>query len=742
MGVEMGITGVMDVSEELGWIVGENVPDGNVFINPNSCPYIDGPLPRFPIPRTGHRPAISAVWIAKKRYGGVAETNDAAAAVGNSLGFVSILKISHSKSANEVNLIDSWCICPGVPIVEIKVDEEYIPARARQKKPWIMVVNAIGEVYYLRQSPDAAQRSDWKMIHQTRRKNTFVYEKMFPTPENVSQESDEARRQRQANNEKALLNIDYLTLTTLFENVRMDWFIEVDFPSTTLVIGRPTSGSQPADSFSPPESPLRRYSLPGDGDGPAETHTDAETWNCAHLKLPQTHTLITCHTLDLSKPALAAPKTTWTPGHSARLLAIGTNASSIHIYNIRAPVSHSRGDSATVPVIQPLRSIITSSPSITTLALTAVILVHGGSDGLVQAWDPLASTSPPLRTLHSKFSAKARRRIEQVPSVTVNNNAFAARCLSLDPDPTVLRGVVALGSFIRYWSFSTTDSHLHSKRSRKRQSPTGGALGRRKIGNSGNTTGRIGKDVKTEQADLKAEEEAREKERRLLERRFGVGEGGLGLDDEEMVAYAEMISKEMAEKEEMFMRDAGVLDQGVNGHSSSSASSSRLEDAPPAAATPDVAAATSPAPDLDEYEDPEIAEAIRRSILEQQQQQEPSSSSSLTPNSAPAFAESSFSSSQNHYTTSSSANHLPLSNDTTATDWPVFIRSPKPNKQRKGKGKGKAARQGEGSSAGSSGSWGASGGGYHRQRDVGGDQDDEDLQLAIRLSLMEAEGRV
>ncbi|TGZ83794.1 hypothetical protein EX30DRAFT_393347 [Ascodesmis nigricans] len=718
MGIEMGVNGVMDISEELGWIVGENVPDGNIFINPNSVPYIENPMQRVLIPRFGHKPAISAVWIAKKRFGGVAETISAAIAVGNSLGHIAVLKISHSKSVNETQHIETWCLSPGVPIVEIKVDEDFNSTKLRQKKPWIIAVNAVGEVYYLCPPPNAAERSDWKMIQQTRRTTTFMYEKMFPTPVTINGplETEEERHKREAKNDQALLGVEYLTLTTLFERVHMDWFLEVDFPSSTLVVGRPNSGVMPSDSFDKPAPKLFRFELPSDDYLLQHTtQPGAEPWHAARLDLSKTHTLITSHTLDLSKQALAAPKTTWIPGHSARFLAFGTNASTIHIFNIRAPVTYPRDSTSKPPVITPLRTIQTISPTITTLALTSLILVHGGSDGLVQAWDPLASTSSPLRTLHSKFSAKARRRIEQAPDgLTVNNNAFAARCLALDPDPTMLRGIVALGSVIRYWSFSTVDLHLHSRRARKRQSPTGGALGRRKIGISGSSTGRIDKDARTEQADMKAEEEAKEKERILLEKRFGVGEGGLGLDDDEMVAYAEMISMEMAEKEKGFMEEAEI---------------NNVQEPSGASGGVDTVSEGLSGLDLEDV-DPDIAEAIRLSMLDQPETQHsppPMSSSSSLP------------------TPQSASSQYTMNNR--EDDWPVFLRSPNPNKQRKKKGKatgkGKGVARDGVSSEGSSGGWETWGpGDINGTNGVGpAEQEDEDLQFAIRLSLMEAQGR-
>ena len=144
-------------------------------------------------------------------------------------------------------------------------------------------------------------------------------------------------------------------------------------------------------------------------------------------------------------------------GQRARLLAVGTKTGTILVWNMRAPAAP---NTTLENYVKPVRILYTDSPQISCLALTALYLVHGGNDGLVQAWDPLASSAEPLRTLNSRFSSRARRRLVQAEASAagVGINLFAAGAICLDPDPTVLRGMVSLGSHLRYWELQLSSS--------------------------------------------------------------------------------------------------------------------------------------------------------------------------------------------------------------------------------------------------------------------------------------------
>ena len=177
------------------------------------------------------------------------------------------------------------------------------------------------------------------------------------------------------------------------------------------------------------------------------------------------------------------------PGHRGRFLAIGTTAGIVCLWDMRGNVSP---DPDAINVVTPIRMIYTDSPQISSLALTSLYLVHGGNDGLVQAWDPLASTTQPIRTLNSRFSSRARRRLVQAQASVqgVGNNYYAASTIVLDPDPTALRGMVSLGTHLRYWSYSSTsaDAYKSTKRrqlNRRSERGSNGAANDQKFSHTG-----------------------------------------------------------------------------------------------------------------------------------------------------------------------------------------------------------------------------------------------------------------
>ena len=277
------------------------------------------------------------------------------------------------------------------------------------------------------------------------------------------------------------------------------------------------------------------------------------------------------------------------PGQRARFIAAGTKLGAVLIWNLRAPIS---GTTELVNTTHPVRIIYTDSPQISCLALSALYLVHGGNDGLVQAWDPLASTTQPIRTLNSRFSSRARRRLVQAEASVqgVGVNLFAAGAISLDPDPTVLRGMVTLGTHLRYWSYSSSaaDQYKSNKR-RTRRSERGSNQGPDKF--SGTGRGALQDYIANERAELEREKRARRKEEERLAGRFGLDLLGPGASEEEILAYATLLSEEAAKSDEARRK------------SESEGSVVSTTEGPPMES------------DFDET-DPDIAEAIRLSLQE------------------------------------------------------------------------------------------------------------------------------
>ena len=241
-------------------------------------------------------------------------------------------------------------------------------------------------------------------------------------------------------------------------------------------------------------------------------------------------------------------------GQRARLMAVGTKNGTILVWNVRAPTAP---NTTLENYVKPVRIIYTDSPQISCIALTALYLVHGGNDGLVQAWDPLASSAEPLRTLNSRFSSRARRRLIQAEASAagVGINLFAAGAICLDPDPTVLRGMVSLGSHLRYWSYSSqaADQFKGNKR-RLRRSDRGSNQGGDRY--SGTGRGALKDYIVNERLELEHEKFTKRKEEERLSGRYGIDLLGPGATEDEILAYATMLSEEAAQRDELRRKSA------------------------------------------------------------------------------------------------------------------------------------------------------------------------------------------
>ncbi|KAJ5690856.1 hypothetical protein N7462_005248 [Penicillium macrosclerotiorum] len=312
-------------------------------------------------------------------------------------------------------------------------------------------------------------------------------------------------------------------------------------------------------------------------------------------------------------PHMAQPRSTLeVPGQRARYLAVGTNSGMVYVWDIRA-LAAQHADA--INSISPLQIIQTESPQISCVALTSLYLVHGGNDGLVQAWDPLASSTRPIRTINSRFSTRARRRLVQAEATMlgVGNNYFATGAISLDPDPTSLRGMVSLGSHLRYWSYSSSavDQYKSNKR-RVRRSLRGsnGAADGQRFTSSGR--GLIQDFIEDERIELERQQIADSKERAHLSARFGVDLLGPDIDEEQLLAYAQLLS------EEAYMGDTAKRgDQTAIASSVVSTSPSDVA-GPSSFGVGDVSSSSSPYQDpSDENVDDDIAEAIRLSLLDE-----------------------------------------------------------------------------------------------------------------------------
>lgn len=281
------------------------------------------------------------------------------------------------------------------------------------------------------------------------------------------------------------------------------------------------------------------------------------------------------------------------PGQRGRLMAAGTKTGSIIIWNIRTATPR---NSSLDGIIDPIRVIHTDSTEICCLALSALYLVHGGTDGLVQAWDALASTTEPIRTLNSRSSSRARSRLIQSEASAqgVGINLFAAGAVCLDPDPTVLRGMVSLGTHLRYWSYSSSaaDQYKGNKRRRRRSERGSNHCGDRFTGSRRATLKEL---IASEKLELERDRKNRCKEQERLAGRFGLDLLGPEADDDELLAYATLLSNEAAAKDAQRRKSGSSSDDNP---SSEETVTKEADSALPS--THD--------------NDPEMAEAIRQSL--------------------------------------------------------------------------------------------------------------------------------
>lgn len=293
------------------------------------------------------------------------------------------------------------------------------------------------------------------------------------------------------------------------------------------------------------------------------------------------------------------------PGQRARFVAVGTKLGSVLLWNIRAP-SSSTAD--IVNNVEPVRIIHTDSPQISSLAMSSLYLVHGGNDGLVQAWDPLASTTAPVRTLNSRFSSRARRRLVQAQASPqgVGINLFAAGAICLDPDPSVLRGMVSIGTHLRYWSFSSSAADAYKSRKRQlRRSERGSNLSSERF--AGVSRGNLKDYIASEKHELEQEKEQQRREADNLARRFGTELLGSDASEEEILAYATLLS------EEALAQDLQRRSSDTSATASTVTSGFWTESTD--VATPhESPARQKPETKTDEEYDADVAEAIRQSL--------------------------------------------------------------------------------------------------------------------------------
>ena len=744
-----GLPNSMDLSQHFGMVYGEGFPGGSTYFRsseemrgrflslpPNLADYYAG-IPNIP----ALTEAVSAVWIAKSTS--VPSTTDGAIGImtGSTLGIVTTYSLgadtSHDRRLGRGQMTAQWVLSPGVPITGIKVDDSYDLKRKASHRIWAVVLNALGELFYLTETPSfglvdmkslehesvkgawlSGRSTYWQLVEPSRRvakedpyHENEIHGSYSPRSSSTAMRLSRAQLVAETKEIEKYLNYRPTHFRRICDGWDMRRKLEVDFAGddgngggeALFVINCGFEEGQDAevkrftrwkseqaslDEYPQPRTPpmaprittmaslfgggtiishLRDASpqqsalAPVFGDSNATSPARATTpnritgsptdkatgsaalvveWRSSILSLKdQPGIEITACASDMSTYALltvdedplraingdssvsspfATPSDQGTsseaqiPGHRARFLAVGTKTGTVILWNMRGPQS---ANSAILNHMEPLRIIQTDSPEISCLAVSALYLVHGGNDGLVQTWDPLASTLHPIRTLNSRFSSRARRRLIQAQASVqgVGINLYAAGAIILDPNPTVLRGMVSLGTHLRYWSYSSSgaDQYQSKKRRLRRSNERGSNGGPDRFSSTGR--GALLDYIATEQEELKHEKARRSREEARLRGRFGIGLGGLS--EEEALKYAEMISTEAFQKDEK--RRMSDFENATDGwESSTSQSDWSTSKNVNAEGSLQGKLTSSPKYQVDDQFDHDLEEAIRLSLID------------------------------------------------------------------------------------------------------------------------------
>ncbi|KAK5121776.1 hypothetical protein LTR85_004651 [Meristemomyces frigidus] len=728
----IGVPNVMDVSQPYGMVHGEGSPGGMTYYR--STEEMRGrfllfssamSFPELGIPRIASiNEAITSIWIAKSAS--IISLTEGLIGIlsGSSLGVVTAYSLGSSGNTNNRDqrfgrgeMTARWALSPGVPIIAISVDPEYSLKRHAQNRIWAVVLNALGEVFYLTKFPkrshiergtrlddEAIERTAWltgrsvywNIIEPSRRisrpdpyANAAVdgsysprssWNGMCLSKEQIKAETHEieafaSRKPRDLQkvclgwDMRRRLEVDFaaddgnnagenvvvfdcgldddgVSAVKRYNRCRFQERQSLEMTSTPPLTSASTESSTAPSLFgnatSSVTAPVPTFSLDGlddslSQDGFAGSITPrpmSEEWRLSVFAFGGLKSVrILATTIDkstfatqtisedpllgfsgqsaASSPSLMPMSPTEAvvdpadmPGQRARLFAVGTKTGSVIVWNMRASIPK---DSETINTIEPVRIIYTDSPQISCLALSSLHLVHGGSDGLVQAWDPLGSNMQPVRTLNSRFSSRARRQLLQAQASPqgVGINLFAAGAICLDPDPTVLRGMVSLGVRLHYWSYSSSAADQYkSQKRRLRRSERGSNNGGERF--SGATRSNLKDYIASEKHDLDREKKQRQKDAQRFAGRFGTEL--LDGSEEEMLAYAAMLSQETLEQETL-RRSSDTSTAASTAVSTDHSTWATGTATPAGSLSPHIAT-----PKTDAELDADLAEAIRQSL--------------------------------------------------------------------------------------------------------------------------------
>lgn len=727
----VGVPNVMDVSQPYGMVHGEGSPGGMSYYR--STDEMRGrflafssamSVPALGIPRIASTSeAMCSAWIAKSNAIPALTEGLIGLLTGSSLGVLTAYSLGSTPGSSNRDqrfqrgeLTAKWVLSPGVPLIAIAVDNDYSLKRYAQNRIWAVVLNALGEVFYLTKFPkrpatDRNTRGDDALIERaawltgrTIYLNIVEPSRRHAKSDPYSDSSVDGSYSPRTSWNGMCLSKDQIQAETReieafankkpkdFQKACLGWDmrrkLEVDFAgddgsnagenvvvfdcgldegnvaavkrysrhrfqerqsygstSTPPITSASTETSETPSLFgggnsSPLNASASSFSFDSleaslsqdEFTGSVTPRPMSEEWRSSIFSLGGLRSVnILVTTIDSSsfatqtisedpllsfsgRSAASSPSLTPLsaaepianasdmPGQRARLFAAGTKTGSVLLWDMRAPIAKS---AETINTIEPVRIIYTDSPQISCLGVSSLYLVHGGNDGLVQAWDPLASNTQPIRTLNSRFSSRARRRLVQAQASPqgVGINLFAAGAICLDPDPTVLRGMVSLGTHLRYWSYSSSAADQYkSQKRRLRRSQRGSNNGGERF--SGATRSNLNDYIANEKFELDREKDQRKRDVARFAGRFGTEM--LDGSEEEMLAYAALLSQESLEEDNLRRTSDASTAVSSGGRVTPTGTGSVTG----SGGTP----ATKPTPKSDDELDADVAEAIRQSL--------------------------------------------------------------------------------------------------------------------------------
>ena len=166
-GEVVGVPNVMDVSQSHGMVYGEGLAGGVLWYRSVEekrgralTSTADANAPEKGVVAIPRSNAVCSIWIAKSPA--IPQISEGLIGIlsGASTGILTAYSLgtnhAHERRFERGEITARWALSPGVPITAIAVDENFSINRHSQSRIWAIVLNALGEVFYLDEIPRQA----------------------------------------------------------------------------------------------------------------------------------------------------------------------------------------------------------------------------------------------------------------------------------------------------------------------------------------------------------------------------------------------------------------------------------------------------------------------------------------------------------------------------------------------------------------------------------------------------------